>query len=560
MYRPTQYAGFLGKAVASGGKLLRGTGEAAKRAGWLRGARLGSALGTVAGGASGYRRSREQGHGLGRSLLGAAGGGAVGAGGGALVGGVTGGVFKRALVPGGKALSGLGSTTIKTGRGWAAKSIRASRAAKQAAKQAAAPLSHGIQPMFGYGYNQYPHTESNMYKQFYEGPNFVSGPEASSFKAAAARGRWVNEGNSLSHVERRGLLSRLAGTPKAAAQGTGRGVARTLEAIRLQKAGGHIRRHSGKYGTGALALGALAAAEGARRVIKSRRNKRDYELNYAIHPETGQVYAHDEHGQPVLIGEVQLYNELLEEGNTDQLGVDGGNYTGGNAADPNDLPASEEGSGRPNLTIDPEAVGGEAWEDEGISEDPGEPETDLVEPLAREESDQFSVSELAQLYEAGYIDDTGNWTQAAYEDGLLGGVENYAGSEQVEAYAELQQKVDRLENANYLLQAGKQAEEYRAYLTELKKLGYAAVGDIDSQVDYMMGLNQEQVQGYMDQLESSVRLTGLTERTPMGYSDANDVAADFAQNQEEYARLGITEKDLQYADMLKHNGETIARG
>ena len=30
MYRPTQYAGFLGKAVASGGKLLRGTGEAAR--------------------------------------------------------------------------------------------------------------------------------------------------------------------------------------------------------------------------------------------------------------------------------------------------------------------------------------------------------------------------------------------------------------------------------------------------------------------------------------------------------------------------------------------------
>lgn len=122
---------------------------------------------------------------------------------------------------------------------------------------------------------------------------------------------------------------------------------------------------------------------------------------------------------------------------------------------------------------------------------------------------------------------------------------------------ELQQRLDRTERANALLQAGKRAEQYRLYLSDQKKNG-APIGDVQGVVDYLMSLNDEQVKGYMKNLESSpkVMLGAMNYDINSATGAVNgvtetEIVQDYNLNKQQYQSMGVTLEDLKNAKYVR---------
>jgi hypothetical protein len=180
---------------------------------------------------------------------------------------------------------------------------------------------------------------------------------------------------------------------------------------------------------------------------------------------------------------------------------------------PEDLPQPESVEVIPEIAE--EAVGEGSDVDPTLQQDPGEITTDQLERLDREESPQFA---------------------AAGEDPVL---------------YDLNTRLQRVEGANALLQAKQRVEHFSKVLQEKKAAG-APIGDIDKAVDFLMGLDAEQVKQYLENLDAApkVQLGAIAREDPQNYN-LDEVSQDFAKNPEQYKALGVTEKDLKFARFIR---------
>ena len=247
---------------------------------------------------------------------------------------------------------------------------------------------------------------------------------------------------------------------------------------------------------GAAALGAGAAAGAAMKMRKSEPQGR-----YQIDENTGIVYF-DGHA----IGEVAMY----DDGTTGD-GV-------------NELPP--EDTGQAHLSIDEGAVGVDTGEEASGQGPESSRASNFVDPLPGDESDQFSLQGL---------------------------VSNPGDEVNPELY-QLRQQGDQLSRAIELLNIGRKAEQYKAYLLDQKKAG-APVGDIAKTVDYLLTQNDQQVKAYKNVLESQPKIQlGATEYSlPTAEEQGAEVKQDYQANRQTYNRLGVNEKDLEYSKYVRVN-------
>ncbi len=272
--------------------------------------------------------------------------------------------------------------------------------------------------------------------------------------------------------------------------------------------GNKARHHRGKIGlaTGGvvgglagLAMGARSGPEDPNPVGTARRVS-----GYQIDENTGIVYCGGR-----AIGEVSVY-----DGNGDGV---------------SELPP--EDTGQAHLSIDDSATGEGSGDEDALSSDVGSRANPFLTPLDEEDSsEQFSDPAAAQSI--NYIAEENNMQNA-------------------ELY-QLRQQVDRLTNANELLNVSRKAENYKSYLLDQKKSG-APVGDIPVTVDYLLSQTDEQVKQFKRVLETSPKLKlGATEYALPTHDD-NETKKEFSNNRLEYGRLGVTAQDLEYANYVRVN-------
>jgi len=184
------------------------------------------------------------------------------------------------------------------------------------------------------------------------------------------------------------------------------------------------------------------------------------------------------------------------------------------APDPTDLPPTMDDD--PSLEADEGAVGVGSGIDSALQNDPGEPETDLVEEVGREDSDQFASREDIMQYD-------------------------------------LQRRVDTLETANALLQTGRKAEQLKTYLLQQQQSG-TPIKDVEQTLAFMMSLDDGQLETFQKQLESSpkVSLGRISEDNITNYDlRASEIKEDYTRNRAVYRGLGVTEEDMKYADFVR---------
>ena len=248
-------------------------------------------------------------------------------------------------------------------------------------------------------------------------------------------------------------------------------------------AGRTAREHAGPIA--ALAGGGAVAGAGAGYAVGRGRKRRRHE------------YALDENN-------LMLYDEQ-------------GNVVGHvvpTAPDPTDLPPTMDDD--PSLEADEGAVGVGSGIDSALQNDPGEPETDLVEEVGREDSDQFASREDIMQYD-------------------------------------LQRRVDTLETANALLQTGRKAEQLKTYLLQQQQSG-TPIKDVEQTLAFMMSLDDGQLETFQKQLESSpkVSLGRISEDVVTNYDlRASEIKEDYNRNRTVYRGLGVTEEDMKYADFVR---------
>lgn len=236
------------------------------------------------------------------------------------------------------------------------------------------------------------------------------------------------------------------------------------------------------------------AAAGAAGVAAGRMSKSN---SYAINDQNLEVY---QNGRP--FGVIVTYEDMAEAGMQVPTAV----------KDPSALP--DVTAETPDFTISEEDVGPESDFETELLNDPGAIAGTEVQPLNREDSDQFSLQTLKQ--------------------------QNY----------DLQRRLDTLENANKLINVGRRAEQYQKWLESQKQVG-VPVGDIEATVKFMLSLTPEQAENHKQLLSSLPKIALST--TPIETVKKFDLSADalktdYAANKPTYAALGVTDKDLQYAN------------
>jgi hypothetical protein len=188
------------------------------------------------------------------------------------------------------------------------------------------------------------------------------------------------------------------------------------------------------------------------------------------------------------------------------------------AADPETIRETSS----PNPNIQPH----EDVETTGLEQDPGDPETDLIEELDDEDDNSVINNELMMDEESARLYD-------------------------------LEHQVSKLQTANQLLQAGRKFEHYKQYLTEAKQRG-CPVGDVDQTVDFMMQLDEEQIQKFQQQLESSPKVSLGKGTQVMQFNDnfVDELEQDYQQHANDYQAMGVNPEDLQYAQYVRVNGSS----
>ncbi len=180
-------------------------------------------------------------------------------------------------------------------------------------------------------------------------------------------------------------------------------------------------------------------------------------------------------------------------------------------ATPASVPNVEEVD--PNLSPEAAKVGVGTGKDTTLTAAPGQPATALIEPVDREASPQFEL-----------------------------------GEEDLETY-DLQRRISTLENANAILQVNRTADELQSYLLKQKQLG-TPVGDIEQLITFMLGLDEEQLQQFTQNLEAAPKVSfGKTPNEIVESYDANsqELVQDYHANRDKYRALGVTEDDMKYA-------------
>jgi len=247
------------------------------------------------------------------------------------------------------------------------------------------------------------------------------------------------------------------------------------------------KAHSGQLATAGLAgvagAGTAAAAAGLHSLRDRKRRRHEYALD------ENNLMLYDEQGN--VVGHVVP-----------------------TAPDPTDLPPTMDDD--PSLEADEGAVGVGSGIDSALQNDPGEPETDLVEEVGREDSDQFASREDIMQYD-------------------------------------LQRRVDTLETANALLQTGRKAEQLKTYLLQQQQSG-TPIKDVEQTLAFMMSLDDGQLETFQKQLESSpkVSLGRISEDVVTNYDlRASEIKEDYNRNRTVYRGLGVTEEDMKYADFVR---------
>ena len=246
-------------------------------------------------------------------------------------------------------------------------------------------------------------------------------------------------------------------------------------------------------------------------LLGSASSRRERRAGYAIDEESGEV-TYD--GEP--LGLVVTYDELAEAGMEVPTAP----------KHPEELPSPEEA--KPKLKIKEADVGVGSGSDTVLSTPPGDATgADFVQPVARDDSDQFMSELEAQNYD-------------------------------------LHQRLEMVENANALITEGQRAKEYSQWLTTQKQAG-VAIGDIAKTVDYMMSQLPEDVENFKQVLLSQpkVAFERLDEVKRFELTDETTLRAEFNANRETYQALGVNETDLAYAKYIRTNrgvGEAVALG
>lgn len=255
-----------------------------------------------------------------------------------------------------------------------------------------------------------------------------------------------------------------------------------------------LRANKGKIAASAAGAG-IAAGVGTGVGLATRKKQ---EQEYAL----GEDFVlYDDEGYAV--GEVVPYAEhqVGEQVST--------------APDPTQLLSPEDDD--PNLTVSETDVGVDSGLERALENEPGNLETDLIEEIDRENSPQFAEQETAETYE-------------------------------------MHRRIETLERANSLLQAGRQAEALEGYLLELKNQG-VPIDDVEKTVQFMMTLDNEQLTQYQERLENAprVQLGTMNEgEAVMNFDNRTaDLKQDYAQNKKMYNALGVKEQDLQYAGYVR---------
>lgn len=264
------------------------------------------------------------------------------------------------------------------------------------------------------------------------------------------------------------------------------------------RAGAAMAGHPGVTGAGTVAVGAGAVAAGARRRKKDYERVEGYE-GFAIDEETCEVFLDGE-----AVGMLVTYGEMHEVGMDVPRAV----------KKPHALPKVGGATVKPAVSA--AAVGTGTPEATGLEGDPGAPLTSLVEPVAREVSDQFDEDVAAELYD-------------------------------------LRQEVGTLQNANDLLSQGRRAETFESWLTEQQAQG-TPVGDIDKTVEFLMTQDDKQAEAYKALLIAQPKVAlGRLEEAPRTFEakSAEDVRADYDAHLDEYRALGVKPEDLKWAQYVR---------
>lgn len=288
------------------------------------------------------------------------------------------------------------------------------------------------------------------------------------------------------------------------------------------KAAGTVAGARGKKGFGKAAgkviggvarhpAAAAAAGGAAGGVVAGRLSKRGQ--GYAIDEDTGEV-AFD--GEP--LGMIVTYTEMAEAGMDVPAAV----------KRPADLPKVSEA--KPALKISEGDVGPGSEDDPTLKTAVAPPGDALIQPLAREDSDQFTFEELE--------------------------AQNY----------DLNQRLTTVETANALVTQGRRAEEYEKWLTDQKAAG-VPISDIGKTVDYMMSQEPDAVEEFKKLLLASPKVAfgKLDEVKQFDLANEDTIKADFVANKDTYLALGVNEKDLAYAKYIRTNrgvgeGEEVVTG
>ena len=237
----------------------------------------------------------------------------------------------------------------------------------------------------------------------------------------------------------------------------------------------------------------------------SKNSSRGYEIDDA----TGEVYFDGK-----AIGQVVTYEDMAE------VGLKVPTVEKKPAALP-DAPKPID----PQLKIDAAAVGiGTGTVAAGQTAAPAIT-GDNVQPLDRDESEQFTNDELAQ--------------------------QNY----------DLHHRIERMETANALITEGRRAEEYTKWLTEQRTAG-TPVGDIEKTVAFMMTLDADQADQHKQLLLAQPKIAfakaeqTVTFAAPGSEDSEAAIKQDYAQNKEQYQALGVTANDMKYAKYVRSNRAT----
>jgi len=313
---------------------------------------------------------------------------------------------------------------------------------------------------------------------------------------AGATGRGIATGGRAAG---RGVIRAGAATGRAGAA-AGRGVASGARGT-----AGFIGRHPRT----AIGLGAGAAGIAAGRTSK---RGRDYEME-----EDGEQY------EQVLVDN-ETGAILDYEGNEIGMAVP-------TTVDSTTIPALKKI--QPTLNTQPGTDSAT-----GLTNPVAGPQGELLQPVDREDSDTFGLTEedieaYADQMEADELQD-----------------------DRDVALYNLQQEVAHLSNANALLQTGRQAENCRQYLLGKQKEG-VQVGDLEQMLDFMMGLDDDQLTKYKQQLEAAPKIALGRMDIPQNFNlqgeAGSEVVEDYARNKAAYTALGVTEQDLAYAGHMRTN-------